>query len=166
MIENQESYNNYLNEIFSFFNSLNREFSPSFHLVDTFLDCFSIHSVNQKDVNAKITYYNKLNSIYENSLIDQNTILIISDASVKNNVATLVSHIHRGQDIIAKTIHYVMNVTSTEAELFAIRCSINHTTQIQDIIHIIIVVRVTNIGLYSSFLFFIFFSFYFHFSSI
>jgi len=134
--------------------------------VDTFLDCFSIHSVNQKDFNAKITYYNKLNSIYENSLIDQNTILIISDPSVKNNVATLVLHIYRGQDIIAKTIHHAINVTSTEAELFAIRCSINHTTQIQDIVHIIIVVRVTNIRLHFSFSFFILFSFYFHFSSI
>jgi len=38
--------NNCLNELFSFFDSLNREFSPGFCLVDTFPDCFFIHSVN------------------------------------------------------------------------------------------------------------------------
>ena len=47
------------------------------------------------------------------------------DASVKNNIATLISYIHRGQEIIAKSVYYTMNITSTEAKLFAIRCRIN-----------------------------------------
>jgi len=66
-------------------------------------------------------------------------VLIISDASVKNNVTTSVLHIHRGQEIITKTVYHTMNIASTEAELFAIRCGINDVTQIQNVIHIIII---------------------------
>jgi len=132
--------NNHSNEIFPSFDSLSRELSPSFHLVDTFSDHFSFHSVNWKDINVKIAYHNKLNSIYEDSLTDQNIVLIISNASVKNNITTSVSHIYRRQDIIAKSVHYAINVTSTKAELFTIRCGINHVTQMQNITHIIIII--------------------------
>jgi len=62
--------------------------------------------------------------------------LIITDASVKNNVATLVSYIHRDQEIITKIIHHATNINSTEAKLFAIRYGINYTTHLQDINHI------------------------------
>jgi len=50
-----------------------------------------------------------------------------------------VSHIYKEQDIIAKIIHHTINIISIEAKLFAIRCDINHATQIQDITHIIII---------------------------
>jgi len=68
--------------------------------------------------------------------------LIIFDASVKNNVATLVSYICRRQDIIAKTMYYAINIMSTEAESFVTRYGINHTTQIQDVAYIIIIMNV------------------------
>jgi len=68
--------------------------------------------------------------------------LIIADASIKNKVATLVSHIYRGQEIIAKFIYYTMNVTSIEAKLFAIRYGINCVVQLQDIAHIIVITDV------------------------
>ena len=54
--------------------------------------------------------------------------LIISDASVKNNIATSVLHIRREHKIIMKTIYHTMNITSTEAELFAIRCDISQVS--------------------------------------
>ena len=38
--------NNCLNGKFPAFDSLNKKLSPSFHLIDTFPDCFSFHSVN------------------------------------------------------------------------------------------------------------------------
>jgi len=38
-----------------------------------------------------------------------------------------------------KTIHHVINITFTKAELFAIRCGINQTTQLQGLNKIIIV---------------------------
>ncbi len=68
-------------------------------------------------------------SISENSMIFQNpqrtipNVIFITDASVKDNITTLVMHIHRKHNIISKTIHYAINITSTEAELFVIRCS-------------------------------------------
>ena len=51
----------------------------------------------------------------------------------------LVLYICKGQDIIIKNVHHAMNVTSTEAKIFTIRCSINCATQIQDVKHIIII---------------------------
>ena len=48
----------------------------------------------------------------------------------------MVSYIQRGHEIVTKTIHHAMNISSTKAELFAIRCDISQATQIQDITHI------------------------------
>ena len=55
-----------------------------------------------------------------------------------------ISHIHREQNIITKTIitktiHHMINITFTKAELFVIRYDINHATQIQDVTHIVII---------------------------
>jgi len=131
--------NNWLNKVFSFFDSLNKENFSDFYLVNTFSNYFSFHSVNWKDSNILTTYCNRLENIYENSLINQDIILIISDISIKNNVATLVSYIHRDQEIIAKSVHYIMNITSIEAKLFIIRYRINHTIYLQDITCITII---------------------------
>ena len=51
--------------------------------------------------------------------------IIASDASIKNNVTTSILHIHICNKPLTKTIHHAVHVTSTEVELFAIRCSIN-----------------------------------------
>jgi len=59
--------------------------------------------------------------------------------SVKNNIVTLVLYIRRGYEIIAKTVHYVINVSSTETELFTIRCSISQVSKIQDVICIVVI---------------------------
>jgi len=116
--------NNYLNEVFPLFNRFYKELSPGFHLEDMFPNHFSFHTVNHKNTNTK-TYYNKLNKIFEEFLLNLNTILIISNASVKKKVATSISHVQKNHNIIAKTTHHTMNVTSTEVELFSIRCKIN-----------------------------------------
>ena len=128
-----------MNGIFSTFNSLNQEFPPRSHLIDNFPNCFSFHLTSCKDTNAKIAYHNELEKLYEESSHNQDTILIISDMSVRSNVTISVSHIQREHKIIAKTIHHAMNVLSIEAELFAIRCRICHASQIQDVSHIVII---------------------------
>ena len=43
------------------------------------------------------------------------------DTSAKNNVVTSIAHIYVYNKLITKTLHYTLNVTSTEAELFAIK---------------------------------------------
>jgi len=78
--------------------------------------------------------------IFNESIPDSNTILVISDASIKNNITTLISYICNGQNIIAKTIYYIMNVIFTEAELFFIRCGINQAIQVLNIKKIIIII--------------------------
>ena len=148
--------NNHLNKIFPAFDSLSRELSPSFCFVDTFLNCFSFHLANQKDVNIKITHQNKLKNIYETLSNSQDTILIISDTSVKNNIAILVSYIWRRHEIIAKTDHHVMNILLIEALIFAIRHGISQVSQMQGVTYIVIIIDaiyttkcIFNISIYS-----------------
>jgi len=51
---------------------------------------FIVFNSNKKNSDALTSHHNRLNNIFENSLVNQNIILIIIDTSVKNNVATLV----------------------------------------------------------------------------
>ena len=48
-------------------------------------------------------------------------------------MATSISHIHSHDNLVVKTIHHAINVTTTEAELFTIRCSINQASHIPNI---------------------------------
>ena len=65
--------------------------------------------------------------------------LIITDASVKNNIVTSISHTHIHNRPVIKTLDHVVNVISTEAELFAIRYGINQATNHNNISKIIII---------------------------
>jgi len=85
--------NSYLNEVLSSFDSLNKELSSGFYLIDAFSHQFYFLSVNQKDSDTLRTHHNRLDNIYEDSHDNQDTILVITDANIKNNVATLVSYI-------------------------------------------------------------------------
>ena len=107
--------------IFPSFNLLYKELSPGFHLVDNFQNSFSFNTVDWKINNAKFVYLQKLSKVFEDSLQNFNTVLILSDVSIKNQVAMSITHIHYSHNIIAKTIYHAMNITTTEAELFTIR---------------------------------------------
>jgi len=131
--------NNHLNQVFSVFDNLNKELSLEFYLMDTFSDCFSFHTVNCKNSKVRTTYQNKLKNIYSDSTNYHDIVLIISNASVKNNIATLVSYIQRKHKIIMKTVHHAINVTFTETKLFAVRYNISQAFQILGITHIVIV---------------------------
>jgi len=65
--------------------------------------------------------------------------IVASDVSIKNNVATSIAHIHIVDKPLTKTVHYAVNVTSTEVELFAIRCGINQTLRLNNISKIIVI---------------------------
>ena len=65
--------------------------------------------------------------------------LVIMNASVKNNVVTSIAHVHVHNKLIIKTLYHALNVTSTKAELFAIRSGINQATNLNDILKIIII---------------------------
>jgi len=50
---------------------------------------------------------------------DSSYALVITNASIKNNVATSIAHIHIHNKPIIKTLHHAVNVTSTKAKLFS-----------------------------------------------
>jgi len=72
--------------------------------------------------------------------------LVITDTSVKNNVATSISHIHIHNKLIIETLHHALSVTSTEAKLFAIRCRINQATNSKNISRIIVITDSLYVG--------------------
>ena len=65
---------------------------------------------------------------------------MISNTSIKNQVAILIVYIHSFNKPILKTLYYVVNISITEAELFVIRCSINQAVQIDDINYIVVII--------------------------
>ena len=98
--------------------------------------------MNYKDIKAKSTYQKKLDKIFNNSTSNSNTILVISDASIKNNIAASISHIYNSLNIIAKTIHHIINVIFIKVELFLIRCGINLAVQVLNFGQIIVIIDV------------------------
>ena len=67
------------------------------------------------------------------------TAIVIMDASIKNNITTSISHIHLVDHPLTKTVHYAAFITSTEAELFTVRCSIDQACNKENMSKIIIV---------------------------
>ena len=102
--------------------------------------------MNWKNTEVKNAYLCFLDKIFDNSLSDSNTVLVISDASVKNNVTTLISHIHQDSNIIAKTIYYAINIISTKIELFSVRCGINQAVQVPNTQNIIVITDTIHIA--------------------
>ena len=130
---------NCFNKVFSSFNPLNPEFSPGCRIIDTFSSCFSFYLFSKcNDDNLRSHIYH-LDELAIESSSNPSHALIITDTSIKNNIATSISHIYIYNKPITKTLHHVVNITSTEAELFTIRCSINQATNSTSISKIIVI---------------------------
>ena len=81
----------------------------------------------------------QLDSMIIQASSSQSTAIVASDASIKNNIATSISHTYIFNQPLIKTIHHAAFVTSTEAEMFAIRCGINQATAKSNVSKIVIV---------------------------
>jgi len=125
--------------VYLFFNKPHKELLPGFQLIDNFSNHFSFNTVNSKDTEVKNTHIYTLNKIFNNFFLNPNTILVISNASIKNNIITSILYIHSGQNILAKTIHYVINITSTKTVLFSIKYGINQAIQVPNVENIIVI---------------------------
>ena len=114
---------------------LDKKFSLGNHLCDNFPDHFSFypHSHNIKDQLCK------LDNIIILPSSDSLACTIISDMSIKNHIAISILYIHSFNQPIIKTCHQALNMSITEAELFAIRCGINQTIVIPHIKHIVVI---------------------------
>ena len=67
------------------------------------------------------------------------TALIVTDASIKNNIAISILHMHIANHLLTKTVHHAVFVTSIEVELFTIRCSINQTCIKENVSKVIVI---------------------------
>jgi len=122
------------NQFFLFFSFFNKEFKPRNRLIDLFSDHFSFHfhfSNTKKHIE-------KLDEIVLRASSNPSS-TIISDTSIKNHITTFISHIHFYNKPVVKTIYRAINITTTEAELFAIYCGINQVVTNSDVNHIVII---------------------------
>ena len=125
--------------IFPLFSPINHEFSPGNHITDIFSNRFSFIPVNKKVENCNNIRGCELDEMVLRCSSESQTALVITDASIKNDIATSISHIHSYNRPLVKTVHHAFFVTSTEAELFAIRCGINQACAIDNMSKIIVV---------------------------
>ena len=126
-------------EFFSNFDLLNIVFHSGCRLIDIFSSCISIHNTNHSFNESKATHYKKLDEIILESSSDPKTVVIISDISIKNNIAFFISHIHFFDNTLKKTLYHAINVMPMEAKLFTIQCNINQIVQIQHALYIIVI---------------------------
>jgi len=131
--------NNKLNEVFSFFSSFNPEFLPGNRLINVFPNCFSSYLSNRSNDQEIKHHLRHLDNITIQALLDSHSVVIVSDASIKNQVATFISYIHNHDKSVIKTKHHVIRVTSMEAELFTIRCGIIQATCLSHVNQIVVI---------------------------
>ena len=68
-----------------------------------------------------------------------NMAIVVTDTSVKKDIAISISHVHIHNHSLTKMVHHIVYIANTEAELFAIRCSINQACGKNNISKIVIV---------------------------
>ena len=102
---------NMSNEYISSFSHFDQEFSPGNRLIDSFSEQFSFYHCPW---NIKNHIKNLDDTVIEASL-DPFSSIVVSDANIKNSVATSILYIHSYNKPIAKTNHRAVNVTTTEA---------------------------------------------------
>jgi len=88
------------NEFFLSFSFFNKEFKPENRLIDLFSDHFSFHFCSS---NTK-KHIKKLDEIALRALSNTSLIIVMSDASIKNHIATLISHIYSFNKPVIKTV--------------------------------------------------------------
>ena len=126
---------NRCNKLSPSFSIFDEEFNPGNQLIDSFSDWFSFYLYSSNIKN----YIKNLNDITFRASSNSFSSIVVSNTSIKNHVATSISHIHSHDKPIIKMIHKAVNVTTTEAKLFAIWCGINQVIGITNINHIIVI---------------------------
>jgi len=122
-----------LNRVFPSFDPFSSEFSPRNRLIDIFSSYFSFHSTNRRSEESIKVYIRKPNKITFQASTNPKIAVVVSNASIKNQVTTFIVHVHTYNSSVIKMIHHATNVTLTETELFAIRCGINQAIQLSNI---------------------------------
>ena len=90
-------------ECFFSFSPLNSEFSPGSRIIDTSSDHFSFNVCDKRN-NLKFQAQ-ELNNLTIESFSSLSVTLVASDVSIKNNVATSISHIHMVDKPLTRIIY-------------------------------------------------------------
>ena len=109
--------------IFPSFSPLHPEFVLGSQIIDNFLNRFSFNLASKKEKDK--IHFQELNEMVLCFSSFPSTALVVTDASIKNDIATSISHVHSANQPLIKIVHYAAFVTSIETELFTIRYSIN-----------------------------------------
>ena len=131
--------NSHIDGIFLSFDLLNTEFYLENRLIDSFSSHFSFYKADCSLEESKSHHFSHLDNIVLNASSDLSTVVVVSDTSIKNNIAMLITHIHSFNSSLKKTLYHTINITTMEAELFAIRYRINQAIQISGTSCIIII---------------------------
>jgi len=75
---------------FPSFSLLHPELSPDVRIIDTFLDRFSFNYSGKSDNQ----HLQQLDSMVIEALLLQSTAIVVTDTSIKNNIATSILHMH------------------------------------------------------------------------
>ena len=111
------------------------EFSLGNRLCDDFPNHVSFY-LRSQDIKIQIQ---KLDNIVIASSSNLLLCIVVSDMSIKNQVATSILHIHLFDWPVVKTLHQAVNIPTMEVKLFAIKCSINQAVSTLNIKKIIII---------------------------
>ena len=105
---------NYLNGIFPAFNSLINEFSPRTRLIDTFSSHFSFYHANYKSKESKAAYIYKLDKYMFYAFNNSKLVVIVSNASIKNNITISIMHVHLLLDVVlTRLFKFLMSFVSS-----------------------------------------------------
>ena len=97
---------NRCNEIFPVFSLFNSEFSLGNRLIDVFSNRFLFHSLNRKSNHDIKSYLYHLNHITLQASLNPQLVVVVTDASIKNQVAISISM------TIQSLRQYIMQLTS------------------------------------------------------
>ena len=130
---------NKTNKVFPSFDLFSSKFSPEDKLIDVFSSYFFFYFTNRKSEENIKVYIFRLNKITLLSSVDPKSIVIILDTSIKNQIVISIAYVHIYDSPVLKTIHYTINITTTEAKLFTIKYNINQVICLNNINWIIII---------------------------
>ena len=134
--------NDKCNEFFLSFSFFNDEFKLGKCIIDIFSDHYSFHSCI---LNIK-KHIKNLEETTIRASSNPFSSIVVSDTSIKNQVATSISHIHSFNKSIVKTLHRATNINTTEAELLTIRCGINQVVADPSVKHIVVITNSLHIA--------------------
>ena len=146
---------NRFNKVFPSFNSINPKFQSGNRIIDNFSNCVSFHLFSKCNNCTFEKCIQQLNTLVIEFFNSPTNALIIIDVSIKNNIAVSIAYIYIHNKPMVKILHHTINVTSSKAKLFDIRCGIIQAVCSHEISKIIIVTdsihtakKIFNLSLY------------------